>query len=229
MIHSLLFHDKQQRATVAVHVRWLERFLAAFEKQLAGYFKRWMEVIHNDGRKNDDFLKRALRLQSVYSFPPLNELPNEGEGLHCPLPPVPDQDHLNNELRNPMINKVLLHLISYLYPLVSGKGSRGEAPVELSGSLSRSQLAAIHYVNDFVTSRYPSLSMIALLLYTSSPPPPCNYTSQWFVIILVISIDNSPSTFSLLACSLHISPHRYLTHSSSPRNFIPVIPPVPPT
>ena len=81
----------------------------------------------------------------------LKELPNEGEGLHCPLPSVPDSDYLLTGHVS-IVAKLLLHFANYFFPLISNKGT-GSLPVELSGSLSPSQLASIHHVNNFIQTR----------------------------------------------------------------------------
>ena len=100
-----------------------------------------------------NFLGRAFILQPIwYLSAGISELPNEGEGLHCPLPRVPDIDYIHQG-HDSLPVKFLLHFANYFFPLFSTKGGRSP-PVEMSGSLSRSQMAAIHYVTEFIQSRY---------------------------------------------------------------------------
>ena len=98
------------------------------------------------------FLDRAFILQQTWLLQSsLNELPNEGDGVHCPLPSVPDSDYLLQG-HDSIVAKIMLHFANYFFPLFSSKGA-GALPVELSGDVSPSQLAAIHYVNSFIRSR----------------------------------------------------------------------------
>lgn len=98
------------------------------------------------------FLDRAFVLQQTWQLQSgLNELPNEGEGLHCPLPSVPDSDYLLQG-HDSIVAKILLHFANYFFPLFSSKGARA-LPVELLGDMSPSQLAAIDFVNKFIRSR----------------------------------------------------------------------------
>ena len=95
----------------------------------------------------------------------MNELPNEGDGLHLPLASIPDQDHLLQG-HDTIVAKILLHFTNYFLPRFSSKKSK-ILPVELSGSLSPSQLAAIHYVNDFIQTRYNKMPLSHLSLSLS--------------------------------------------------------------
>ena len=124
-----------------------------FEKQCTRNLQQRKRALENGREPAGSFLGRAFILQPIWRLDSgLHELPNEGEGLHCPLPSVPDMDHLN-EGHDSIVVKVLLHFTNYFFPLFSTKGGRS-LPVEMSGSLSRSQLAAIHYVTEFIQSRY---------------------------------------------------------------------------
>ena len=153
LIHSLLSHDKQQQSSVSTHIRWLERQLAELEKLCTKDLKRRREAIKDGHQPVGSFLCRAFILQPIWNLDAaINELPNDGERLHCPLPPVPDMDY-PDEGHDSIAVKILLHFANYIFHLFSTKGGRSP-PVEMSGSLSRSQLAAIHYVTEFIQSRY---------------------------------------------------------------------------
>ena len=182
LIHSLLSH-KQQRSSVSTHVRWLERQLAELEKQCTQDLKRQREAIKYGCQPVGSFLGRAFILQPIWNLDAaINELPNDGERLHCPLPPVPDMDY-PHEGHDSIAVKILLHFANYIFHLFSTKGGRSP-PVEMSGSLSRSQLAAIHYVKEFIQSRY-NCWVVSLLLSLSLslslplplPLPLCLYCS----------------------------------------------------
>ena len=124
-----------------------------FEKQCTVDLQHRKEALENGREPMGSFLGRAFILQPIWHIDAgLHELPNEGEGLHCPLPSVPDMDHLHDG-HDSISVKFLLHFVNYFFPLFSIKGGRS-LPVEMSGSLSKSQLAAIHYVNEFIQSRY---------------------------------------------------------------------------
>ena len=136
------------------------------------------------------FLGRAFILQPIWNLDgAINELPNEGEGLHCSLPPVPDMDHLH-EGHDSIAVKILLHFANYFFPLFTTKGGRSPL-VEMSGSLSRSQLAAIHYVTEFIQSRYncwvlslpPFLSLSLSLSLYLSPSPSLSLSLSLFLFI----------------------------------------------
>ena len=131
------------------------------EKQCTQDLKHRREAIENGHQPMGCFFGRAFILQPIwYLGAGVHELPLEGQGLHCPLPHVPDMDCLRQG-RDFLPVKLLLHFANYFFPLFSTKGGRS-LPVEISGSLSRSQLAAIHYITEFIQSRYNCWA----------PPPP---------------------------------------------------------
>ena len=137
---------------MAIHLRWLERYLAEFEKLIADDIRERKQSISHGYDPQVPAVERAFILQPTWDLTlPHNGLPVEGEGLHCPLPLVPDADYRVHR-HSRIVTKILLHFANYIFPLFSSKGSRN-LPVELSGTLSPSQLAAIHYVNDFIQSR----------------------------------------------------------------------------
>ena len=137
---------------MAIHLRWLERSLAEFEKLIAEEQRECKQAISLGYDPQVPVVERAFILQPTWDLTlPHNGLPDEGEGLHCPLPRVPYAAYRVHHCSR-VVTKILLHFANYIFPLFSSKGSRN-LPVELSGTLSPSQLAAIRYVNDFIQSR----------------------------------------------------------------------------
>ena len=139
LIHSLLGHDRDLRSTVSTHVRWLERLLAALEKQChvatCGF---------------------AYTQQKIWSVEiQVNEVPYAMEGMHCPLP----EPHYRffqpfQSVQRSQFIRPLLHFANYFFPLFTAKGKRLMAESYTpSLPLSPSQLNAIAYVNYFLSTR----------------------------------------------------------------------------
>lgn len=152
LIHSLLGHDRERRSIISAHVRWLERLLAAYEVHLAD--KRWNPV-----QKEEDDLQaqHAYALQDLWDPQLLlNQAPEQGVGLHCPLPHPCTRYFTGDQwLERHHLMRPLFHFASYFLPLM---GSAALGRYSGSASLSPSQLSAISYVNSFLRTRYKELT-----------------------------------------------------------------------
>ena len=157
------------------------------EKQCTQDLKHRRKAIENGRNPMGNFLGRAFILQPIwYLSAGISELPNEGEGLHCPLPHFPDMDHIHQG-HDSLPVKFLLHFANYFFPLFSTKGGRS-LPVEMSGSLSRSQLAAIHYVTEFIQSRYYNDGFSLPLPFSLSLSLPASILFLHFISAICIII-----------------------------------------
>ena len=155
LIHALVGAHRSHRSLMGTHVRWLERFLAAWE----------IQVMHINYKCHRDSPSPC----SAYYHRPLwttknvtvVDVPDSYEGLHLPLPFPPTTNiylpgflHWEEVINMKSFMKrisSLLHFANYLYPLFTARGSA--AGVGDSDGLSSSQISAIAYVNHLLTSR----------------------------------------------------------------------------
>lgn len=114
-----------------------------FEKCAAFEIRVRKQAVVDGDKPDDNFFGRAFHLRGTWDLHvDYHELCDEGESLHIPLP------HYMSMIEP----KILLHILNYFFPSVTSKGSRN-VPIEQSGYLSPSQLAAMHYVTGYIKAR----------------------------------------------------------------------------
>ena len=164
LIHALLGAHRSHRSLAGTHIRWLERFLAAWEAE----FSSNKELSHlptyppppPPAPPPTAYCPRSLWQTTVNS----TDIPGSLEGMHVPIPfphttcfslgAMDDRQTIANKLTKHFAS--ILHFANYLYPLFTARGSKaggGEGREEQASRLSPSQIAAVAHVNHFLTSR----------------------------------------------------------------------------
>ena len=111
--------------------------------------RRWDPM---EKEEDDRLAQHAYPLQDLWDPQLLlNEVPTQGEGLHCPLPHPCIRYFISNRwVERHLLMRPLFHFASYFFPLM---GSASAGCYTGSAALSPSQLSAIFYVNGFLKSR----------------------------------------------------------------------------
>ena len=164
LIHALVGAHRAQRSLVGLQVRWLERFLAAWETELADPRRTSSSAISNNLSPPLAFCSRCL-----WDSQSVTETPDPLMGLHLPLPFVsPTSTFLSGSLGGRYVRdrnmldclefgrhvSFLLHFANFLYPLFTLRGGApGHYQSETDITLSPSQTAAIRHVSNFLSSR----------------------------------------------------------------------------
>ena len=166
LIQALLGAHRVHRSLVGTQVRWLERMLAAWEIESAGYVCQSLSP------------PLAYCLRPTWTTENITEPPSPVRGLHLPLPFVstttinidPSVLGLWGEMEQLSCLRFtrhvasLVHFADFLYPLFTLRGARSDT-ADSANSLSPSQTEAVAYVNRFLSSRSVAAT---LLVFTFS-------------------------------------------------------------
>ena len=164
LIHALLGAHRSHRSLAGTHVRWLERFLAAWEAEFSSnkaLSRLPTYPLHpSPAPPPTAYCHRSLWQTTINS----TDIPYPLEGMHVPIPfphttcfslaTLDDRHRKANKLTKHFAS--ILHFANYLYPLFTARGSKaggGEGREEQASRLSPSQIAAVAHVNQFLTSR----------------------------------------------------------------------------
>ena len=153
LIHSLMAQDRSQRSVVSTHVRWLERLLASFESLALSKAKT--TTASNPHPQPRD--KLAYADQELWEDLSLDSMPEYYRQPHVPLPRVhclyfEEMTVYNLAEYYPLFRmRVLFHFANLMFPAFTAR----KPPADSSHRplLTPSQLAAIRYVNNFLTTR----------------------------------------------------------------------------
>ena len=170
LIHALVGAHRAQRSLVGLQVRWLERFLAAWETESGNPNRVPCSEIFCDLSPPLAFCPRLLWDTSNVGI-----VPDPFRGPHLPLPHVSPtnmdvampQDGWNDMTTSTCLEfsrhvSSLVHFANFLYPLFTLRGPGH--PGNEDQSLSPSQTSAIARVNSFLSSRWVSPSACFLFV-----------------------------------------------------------------
>ena len=202
LITALVGAHRAQRSLVGLQVRWLERFLAAWETESGNPDRVSCSETFDDLSPPLAFCPRLLWDTSNVGI-----APDPFRGPHLPLPPVSPTNMgvaMPRDGRNEMTTitclefsrhvSSLVHFANFLYPLFTlrGPGRQGNE----DQSLSPSQTSAIARVNSFLSSRWVSPSACFLLTISVH----AQRGLQYFVCVCeCVSVCFSPAILALRA------------------------------